>query len=73
MAIYLKDLIENPSLLEPPQQQQVRCHRCNTVLQETITGKKFTEDGPECADCYYDEIGEAIEKHPIISGGNRRG
>lgn len=73
MAIYLKDLDENPRLLEQLRQHQPQCPYCGVVLQETITGKRRTPDGEACSDCYYDKLGEAIERYPISSGGIRRG
>ncbi len=73
MAIYLKDLDDNPQLLQQLREHQPRCPYCNVVLQETVTGKRPTPKGDACSDCYYGLLGEAIEDHPIASGGNRRG
>lgn len=73
MTIYLKDLVDKPELLEQLRQNQLRCAYCGVVLQETITGKRPTPKGSACSDCYYGLLGEAIEEHPIASGGNRRG
>ena len=72
MAIFLKDLIDNPKLLtnEPSSQG---CSVCHVPLQETITGKRRIDQGYACSDCYYAELGEELAKHPIVSGGIRRG
>jgi len=73
MPIYLKDLVKNPDLLKQLRQKQPTCCRCGVMLQETVTGKRDTPDGEACSDCYYGMLGEEIEKHPIASGGIRRG
>jgi hypothetical protein len=73
MAIYLKDVVAQPQLLEKLRQAQPRCPYCDVLLQETITGKRPTPKGDACSDCYYGLLGEAIEEHPIASGGSRRG
>lgn len=73
MTLRLRDLANNPNLLDTPENEQIHCHNCNVVLQETITGKKPTPKGFACADCYYDLLGALIEESPIASGGNRRG
>ena len=73
MAIYLKDLGENPRLLEELCGQQPKCVYCDVRLQETVTGKRRTPDGEACSDCYYDKLGSAIEQNPIRSAGIRRG
>lgn len=72
MPIYLKDVLKNPELLTSPSHEQ-KCCSCGVVLQETITGKRQTSEGFACSDCYYEEMGNEIERHPIASGGVRRG
>lgn len=73
MALYLKDLIKNPRLLDDLRTEQPRCCNCDVELQETITGKRSTPKGEACSDCYYELLGELIEQHPIVSAGFRRG
>jgi hypothetical protein len=73
MAIYLKDLVENPGRLRELRAQQPRCAGCEVVLQETITGRRQSPKGEVCSDCYYGLLGDEIEKHPIASAGIRRG
>ena len=73
MVLYLKDLAENPKLLEELRAQQPSCKVCGVVLQETITGKRSVPGGYACSDCFYEVLGEVVEKHPIASAGTRRG
>ena len=73
MTIYLRDLVDDPKLLEQLRKTQPHCPYCGVALQETITGKRRTPKGDACSDCYYGLLGEAIEEHPIASGGSRRG
>ncbi len=72
MAYYLSDLVKNPRLLQELRSQPQHCCYCHTALQETITGKRKTPDGDSCSDCYYEKLGEEIEKHPLGSAGFRR-
>lgn len=53
------------------------CDKCSVPLQSFITGREFIKDesGNElqiCSDCYYDMLGDEIDKHPIISPSLRR-
>ncbi len=70
MPIFLKDLLENPDVLKDLTRE--RCAVCNVELQETITGKRETPSGFACSDCYYGELGDEVEQHPIASAGIRR-
>jgi hypothetical protein len=49
------------------------CAICGRLLQETITGSRSTDDGSVCSDCYYDQVGDVIEQHPIVSARAIRG
>jgi hypothetical protein len=73
MAIPLTELIENPSKLDELEQAQLCCAYCGVPLQETVTGNRKTPRGRACSDCYYEQLGVAIEEHPIVSGKVRRG
>ncbi len=73
MAITLKELIQNRDLLTRMEAEQQRCPYCGVVLQETITGKRPTPKGEACSDCYYEQLGQAVEQHPIVSGRVGRG
>lgn len=56
MAFNLKDLAENPKLLDD--------------LREGERKRKIKED--EEQDRYYEELGKLVEEHPIASAGIRR-
>ncbi|MGA2801900.1 MAG: hypothetical protein ABSE97_05965 [Verrucomicrobiota bacterium] len=73
MAIPLTELIENPERVDELVQAQEYCAYCGIVLRESITGKRKVPKGQACSDCYYEQIGEGIEQHPIVSGKVRRG
>ena len=73
MAIALTELIKNPKRVDELVQFQSTCAYCGIPLQETITGNRKTPKGRACSDCYYEQIGEGIEQHPIVSGKVRRG
>ena len=45
----------------------VRCAKCDIELDDMTTGKKKIGGKPYCKECYYQEIGEFIEKTPIVS------
>jgi len=49
------------------------CHACNRVLQESVTGNRPTSDGPVCSDCYYELLGQVVERHPITTARAHRG
>lgn len=66
MTVYLKDLFENPQIFGDLARE--RCAICNVALQETLTGKRPTPTGPACSDCYYEKLGEELEKHPVGEG-----
>lgn len=73
MSIPLTELIENPDRVERLVRTRSTCAYCGIVLQEAITGNRKTPKGQACSDCYYEQIGEGIEQHPIASGKVRRG
>ena len=50
-----------------------KCASCGRVLQETVTGNRPTDQGAMCSDCYYNDLGEAIERHPLVSPRAPRG
>jgi hypothetical protein len=73
MAIALTELIENPNMVDELVQAREHCAYCGIELQESITGKRKAPKGQACSDCYYEQIGEGVEQHPIVSGKVRRG
>ncbi len=73
--ITLRDLISGARQL--PERPDPACATCGAPLtqddfqaQEVIT---TTAGLSVHASCYYQALGELVEKHPIVSGGNRRG
>ena len=71
MPLTLKEVAADPALLQRKSGQC--CAACGVLLQETITGKRRTRRGEVCSDCYYEQLGEAIDDHPIASARVRRG
>jgi hypothetical protein len=52
----------------------VACGCCGVPLQESITGNRPLADGTHrCSDCYFDELGAAIDAQPIFMPRARRG
>ena len=70
MTIFLKDLLENADIFS--QLPREHCAVCKVELQETLTGKRHTPDGDACSDCYYEKLGEELEKFPLGAAGTRR-
>jgi len=70
MATPLRNFTASVGLTALGRQQ---CPFCGVALQETVTGKRPTPKGDACADCYFGEISEGLEIHPIASGRVRRG
>ena len=50
-----------------------RCVRCGVYLQENRTGNRKTANGDVCSDCYFQAIGEELDRHPISVPRMRRG
>jgi hypothetical protein len=73
MGISLKALIEDPAKLDTLRLATQKCPYCGVVLQETVTGKRPTPKGQACSDCYYEQLGEGVEMHPVATARVRRG
>lgn len=73
MAIPLREIIERGISWDDLLKNEHRCPYCGVLLQETITGRRRTPKGDACSDCYYEQLGEIIEAHPVTSGGIHRG
>jgi len=41
------------------------CGHCGITLQESITGCRKVADEFYCSDCYFSEMGDALEAYPI--------
>ena len=66
MSILLKSLIDNSDLFDRFVSEFCqRCISCGVVIQTNITGINKSPKGMVCDDCYYQEWGEEIEKHPV--------
>jgi hypothetical protein len=40
----------------------ITCKRCGVPLQESVTGNRPDQT---CSDCYFEQFGEELDKHPI--------
>jgi formylmethanofuran dehydrogenase subunit E len=43
------------------------CTKCGKKIHGFLTGKKKIDGKPYCKECYYQELGEVVEKYPIGS------
>jgi hypothetical protein len=69
MAFLLKDLAENPALLDDLRATVPR-PVCALCLEDSDVVGRIT--GGMCEDCRYDGLGKLVEEHPIPSAGIRR-
>lgn len=46
------------------------CTACKKPLEFETTGMQKTSEGYMCDDCYFERLGEEVEKHPL--GGHKR-
>ncbi|MEK7134146.1 MAG: hypothetical protein AAB819_00225 [Patescibacteria group bacterium] len=68
MTLSLKDAADLP-----PRKKVCGCG-CGNPLEPRVDGKRPTINGAEVnQDCYYGDISDVLEKHPIGGGGIRRG
>lgn len=65
MAQTLTQYLAEGALRDQDVSESETCTICKIPLQETITGYRPTDDGARCADCYFGEISEMIDQHPI--------
>ena len=49
-----------------------KCASCRIDLHEAITGCRLGAHGHVCNDCYFSELGESVEAHPIYTPRTRR-
>lgn len=49
-----------------------RCIKCDQPISDETTGIQKVAKGFMCDDCYFEMLGEEIEKHPIGSPRIRR-
>ncbi len=54
-------------------QKSFDCFRCKLPLQESVTGCRQLKDGNfVCSDCYFEDLGDALEAYPIMPPRIRR-
>ncbi|MDE1827621.1 MAG: hypothetical protein KGH65_00460 [Candidatus Micrarchaeota archaeon] len=53
--------------------EQGKCIECGKDLNDMYAEKKETKIGLFCADDYYTQLGNHIEKHPLGGPHTRRG
>ena len=54
-------------------EEHAKCALCGEVLQETRTGCREMADGTfRCSDCYFDGLGDALERVPVPQPRVRR-
>jgi hypothetical protein len=54
-------------------EHSVKCARCQTVLQESITGsRRLGDDSHVCSDCYFEGLGSALEEYPFAARNTHR-
>lgn len=53
-------------------QRHLQCMKCNAKLYEDIDEYVWMEYGPYCADCFFDELSNTLDEHPIGSPAVRR-
>lgn len=58
----LKDLLADPSLLDRMRGKPQTCAGCGEPLSGFLTGKNPSPKGIVCNDCYYEQLGNEIEK-----------
>lgn len=50
-----------------------QCHKCKTPIRESVTGCRRLHDGKyACSDCYFEDLGDALEAFPILPPRIRR-
>jgi predicted amidophosphoribosyltransferase len=61
VALFLKDLAADPTLLDKLRGPKPACSGCGGELNHGF-----------CEDCPYEALGKLVEEHPISSAGFRR-
>lgn len=49
------------------------CGRCKQALRGAITGRRKIGNEYVCSDCYFEEFGNELEKHPLFVPRKRMG
>jgi hypothetical protein len=65
MAISATEFLATANERDKDLSRNTQCCSCHKPIQTAITGCNKTGDGFKCDDCYFDDLGDLIEKHPI--------
>lgn len=49
-----------------------KCCKCEAHLDHDLTGEHPTSSGLMCDGCYYGELGDLVEQHPIVMSDRDR-
>jgi hypothetical protein len=69
MIYKLQELIDNPDLLKS---DPIKCNKCYQPLDALDLQEPSNSKG-WCSDCYFELLGEEVEKYPICSPSVRKG
>ncbi len=50
------------------QSGDTKCVKCKVLIVESTTGIQQVAEGYMCDDCFYQALGDEIDKHPIGPG-----
>jgi hypothetical protein len=65
MAIALSQYLADAKQRDRESISMETCLTCGVPLQEAIRGYRPVADGAKCSDCYFCEISDLIDMHPI--------
>lgn len=65
MAIALAQYLADADRRDRENGSMETCSSCRVPLQEAIRGYRPVADGAKCSDCYFCEISDLIDQHPI--------
>ena len=65
MALKMKEFLAQYQAEGPRVFGVQTCAACDVPLQETQTGHRHTDDGDLCTDCYFERLGEELDRRPI--------
>jgi hypothetical protein len=55
----------NHANIDRLKQKPNRCPYCGNPITYS-TGRRMTPRGMACEDCYYEQLGNLVEQHPIV-------
>lgn len=65
MAIALAQYLANADRRDREKGSIEQCTTCGVPLQEAINGYRTVGNGAKCSDCYFADISDMIDQHPI--------